>query len=282
MRRFYDTSANTYYDISASQYFYDVTSLGIQIQSVGGSNRQVPPVYIPIIVTDINKNFPTTEFCDLINQTLQNNRVRLAQNFRISINTNPFQQVGTNIVIDTSVSAILTQSDYTLHFYDPIGYPQYGNQSVWPNVQNIWFTKLYIPNPSYDLSMSPLITGITPFVDGPLSYVPKIISKSISNTLQEFLGFQSPRYNVSVWKSSLFSGAEFNSSSQFPNLDISSGYLNTYNGTTTIRPLTLGKGVMTVYLYQANVSTVTSPYSESNYTNTDEYTSGGRFNYDMS
>ena len=82
MRRFYDTSANTYYDISASQYFYDVTSLGIQIQSVGGSNRQVPPVYIPIIVTDINKNFPTTEFCDLINQTLQNNRVRLAQNFR--------------------------------------------------------------------------------------------------------------------------------------------------------------------------------------------------------
>jgi len=282
MRRFYDTSANTYYDISASQYFYDVTSLGIQIQSVGGSNFQVPPVYIPIIVTDIGKNFKTDDFCDLINQNLWNNRGRLAQKFRISINTKPFQQVGTNIVIDTSVSAILTQSDYTLHFYDPIGYPQYGNQSVWPNVQNIWFTNLYIPNPSYDLSMSPLIKGIAPFVDLSSSYVNKIISKSISNTLQEFLGFQSSRYNVSVWKSGVFPGAEFNSSSQFPSLDISSGYLNTYTGTTTIRPLTLGKGVMTVYLYQANLSVVTPPYSEANYTKTDEDTSGNRFNYDMS
>jgi len=287
--RFYDNSANTYYDISAGKYFYDVTSLGIQIRSVGTSNFQVPPAYIPVIITDIcantsGTNFTTDDFCKLINTTLSNHRGRLAQNFRIHTGTDPFQILkrGSNIVIDTSVSAILTQNDYRLYFYDPIGYPQYGNQSVWPNIQNIWFKFLYIPNPSYDLSMSPQITGIAPFVDQSSKQTDKIVDKSISYTLREFLGFQTNYYDISVWKSAVFPGAEFNSSSQFPNLDISSGYLNNYSGTTTTHPVAQGKGVMTIYLYQANVATAMAPYSEMNYTRTYDYMSGSRANYDMS
>ena len=265
---FVDQSYNKY--VIPNNYFYDVHSLVIKITSNGFDNTDVPPVTIPVILNGdgLNDGDSTSgisiqpyEFTNLLNKTLTNNASQLAKNYRIYINPTPFTHNSGIITFDTSISAILTEKDYKVSFYDTNGYPE-GTQNEWANIQNSWSNYLSIPYPSYDLSNSNSdISGDKPFVD-PLSTLTDQIFPTLDNySLQSFLGYQDVCYNLATWTSKPFLGSEYTSNLQFPTVDISSIFLDVSGSRSS---------VFDIYLYRSNITD-----TNFNKTTSDYSTSGG-------
>jgi len=249
---FVDQSFNTYV-IPDNTYFYDVRTMVIQIDSIGPDNNGVKQVKIPVILngdklidnmSGISVNI--FELRDMLNQTLQNNALQLAKNYRIYIKPNPFKANMSVIEFDTSISAILTEKDYTVSFYDTNGYPEY-TSNKWDNIQNFWSKYLSIPKYSYDLSdtsQNP-IYGDSSFVDLDSKLTNKIFPNLENRSLQSFLGYGEQDqidvfYNIATRTSDIFYGSTYNSNLVYPSVDISKTYLN-------------GSSVMDIYLYKSTI-----------------------------
>lgn len=263
IRRFHDCCNNdATFDIS-SGYFYDVSSLVIQIQSIGLNNYKVPAVNIPVIITEMKPNYTGDEVINKLNQTLANNARQLWNNYRIQINTGAFTYNPGAAVLhfDTSISAILTAPDYTTYLYDPNGFPQTSTNAYvfpWINIQNFWYNYLSISDTMHVLANSPDIRGSAPLINIPATKTDQISSLTIQNSIQEFLGFADMSYNLTQWKSNKFLGSEYNSCQNFP----------------FISNAVMGSSAFRIRLYQPTITTTTQTY---------DYQDGGQdYLYDLS
>jgi hypothetical protein len=251
---FVDTSTNTPFSIP-NIYYYDVSSFLIQIQSIGYDNFNCPSVTIPIVLTAYHdktngETYSCSQFVDALNLSLNNNQTRLYRDYRIQLQTNPFSSRNNNLIFNPQISTVLTQTDYKLSLFDPIGFP-INTDIGWSNINNAWYNYLGFQQSSYDLSSTSIavIDGSGKFIDIAPNQTVKITDQNALYTIQDFLGFSKKQTNnMAAWESYTFLGSEYNSDVKFP----------------TIKRISLPSVAFIVHRYQTILHPTTSiPYTYS-------------------
>lgn len=210
-----------------------------------------PPLLNSYIMTDVSYyGYTASDFINILNADFSNN----------SILYNSYATLDTSNNLNFEFITDNSSHFYVINYYDSIWYPQNSSTALWTTQTNVWYKSIHISDPSYLLinntaQYTTQIQSSQPLIQEPTS-TNKL--SNTYNTLQEMFGYTNNNYAMNCYYSNPFFGNIYKNNLIFPNLDLSTNYVN---------------ASVHFILYATNVHNVNPyfAYSASNRTYTDSY-----------